>query len=112
LVRKHPGRTKTTHIKARLPQGTKGKKPFVGQDVTDWKAYVTACYEVGQTEWFIIEQEEYPDAQSSTEAARISLAGFKSILTAWGNSRGRQADENLAHQDSNAKAERDFAAPL
>lgn len=80
LVRKHPGRTKTTHIKARLPKGTAGKKPFVGQDVTDWKAYVTACYQVGGTEWFTIEQEEYPDGKNSMEATKISLDGFKAIL--------------------------------
>jgi sugar phosphate isomerase/epimerase len=54
LVRKSPGRVKTTHVKGRLPKGTQGKKPFVGQDTGDWKSILGACYEVGGTEWFSI----------------------------------------------------------
>ncbi len=84
LVKKYPGRTKTTHIKGRLPQGTQGKKPFVGQDLVDWKSYLGACYAVGGTEWFSIEQEEYPDGKSSVECTKISLDGLKTILTELG----------------------------
>jgi|SRR5438105_9388452 len=78
VVKKAPGRIKTTHIKCRPPKGS-GKKPFVGEDVFDWKGYITACYEVGGTEWFVIEQEEY-DGKTSVEGTKISLDGFKKIL--------------------------------
>jgi len=80
LVRKNPGRIQTTHIKGRLPKGTTGKKPFVGQDTADWKSILRACQEVGGTEWFSIEQEDYPDGKSSMECTKISLDGLKAIL--------------------------------
>ena len=79
VVKKYPGRIKTTHIKNR-PAKASGKKPFVGEDNFDWKAYATACYEVGGTEWFTLEQEEYPDGKSSLECTKISLDGFKAVL--------------------------------
>lgn len=84
LVRKNPGRIKSTHIKGRLPKGTQGKKPFVGQDTADWKSILTACYEVGGTEWFSIEQEDYPEGKSSMECTKISLDGLKAILKEMG----------------------------
>ncbi len=80
-VRKHPGRTKTTHIKGRLPKGAPPEaKPFVGQDTIKWKDLVTAYYEVGGTEWFIIEQENYPDGKTPMECTKISLDNFRKIL--------------------------------
>lgn len=86
LVKKTPGRVKTTHVKGRLPKGAKeqGKKPFVGQDTGDWKAILGACYEVGGTEWFSIEQEDYPDGISPTECVKISFEGLKKILADMG----------------------------
>jgi sugar phosphate isomerase/epimerase len=79
IVKKYPGRIKTTHIKNRPAKGS-GKKPYVGEDNFDWKAYVTACYEVGGTEWFTLEQEEYPDGKSELEATKISCDGLKAVL--------------------------------
>jgi sugar phosphate isomerase/epimerase len=78
IVKKYSGRVKTTHIKNR-PSKASGKKPFVGEDNFDWKAYCTACYENG-TEWFTLEQEEYPDGKSSMECTKISLEGLKAVL--------------------------------
>ena len=83
IVKKYPGRIKTTHIKNRPAKST-GKKPFVGEDNFDWKAYVTACYEVGGTEWFTLEQEEYPDGKSSLECTKISMDGFQAVLKSLG----------------------------
>jgi sugar phosphate isomerase/epimerase len=79
IVKKYAGRIKSTHIKCRPPKGS-GKKPFVGEDCFDWKAYVTACYEVGGTEWLTLEQEEYPDGKSSLECTKISFDGLKAVL--------------------------------
>jgi sugar phosphate isomerase/epimerase len=78
IVKKYSGRVKTTHIKNRPAKST-GKKPFVGEDNFDWKAYCSACYEHG-TEWFTLEQEEYPDGKSSMECTKISLDGLKAVL--------------------------------
>jgi sugar phosphate isomerase/epimerase len=85
VVKKWAGRIKTTHVKNRPAKGS-GKKPFVGEDNFDWKGYVTACYEVGGTEWFTLEQEEYPDGKSSMEATKTSLEGFKAVLKDLGKS--------------------------
>jgi sugar phosphate isomerase/epimerase len=84
LVKKAPGRVRTTHVKGRLPKGTQGKKPFVGQDTGDWKSILGACYEVGGTDWFLIEQEDYPDGKSSMECTKISLDGLRGILKEMG----------------------------
>jgi sugar phosphate isomerase/epimerase len=83
IVKKYPGRIKTTHIKNRPAKST-GKKPYVGEDNFDWKAYVTACYEVGGTEWFTLEQEEYPDGKTSLECTKISMDGFQAVLKSLG----------------------------
>lgn len=84
VARKHPGRTKSTHMKGRLPRGAEGKKPFIGQDTIDWKALISACYEVAGTEWFVVEQEDYPDGLSPMECTRISFEGLTKILKEMG----------------------------
>jgi len=78
IVKKYSGRVKTTHIKNR-PAKSSGKKPFVGEDNFDWKAYVIACQENG-TEWLTLEQEEYPDGKTSLECTKISLDGLKAVI--------------------------------
>ena len=70
VVKKWAGRIKTTHVKNRPAKGS-GKKPFVGEDNFDWKAYVTACYEVGGTEWFTLEQEEWPPTSRTTSVTPL-----------------------------------------
>jgi len=80
LVKKAAGRVKSCHVKGRLPKGTEGKKPFVGQDTGDWKSILGACYEMGGTDWFLIEQEDYPDKMSPMDCTKMSLDGLKKIL--------------------------------
>lgn len=82
LIKRYPGRTKVTHIKAKIPKGVEGKKPIIGQDVADWKKIVAACAEFGGTEWLTVEQEDYPDGMSSMEAVQASLQGLKKLLAA------------------------------
>jgi sugar phosphate isomerase/epimerase len=85
VLKKHPGRTKSIHVKDRLPKDAPpAAKPFVGQGTIRWKELVTVCYEVAGTEWFVIEQENYPDKLSSMECTKISLDGFKKILKEMG----------------------------
>lgn len=76
LVRRYPGRTRTCHIKAKVPKG----KEIIGQDSTDWKSAIRACQEVGGTEWLAVEQEDYPNGLSPLEATKKSLEGLKKLL--------------------------------
>ena len=84
MVKKHPGRTKIPHFKPTVVKNEAGKKAIIGEDSVNWKAVIEACYTVGGTEWFVIEQEAYPDGKSPMECTELSLAGMKKMLTAMG----------------------------
>lgn len=79
-VNKYPGRTVTTHFKAKIAQGTTGGTPIIGQDRTDWPGLVQAVRRVGGTEWIIIEQEEYPNGMGQLETVAASLKGLQAVL--------------------------------
>ena len=79
-IRKYPGRYKTTHFKPHVHRKDKGKIPIIGQDSVPWKEIITACCEVGGTEWFSIEQERYLKGKSPMECTQMSLEGLKKIL--------------------------------
>jgi sugar phosphate isomerase/epimerase len=78
-VNKYPGRTVTTHYKAKFVKGTNGT-PIIGQDRTDWTGLTKAVRSVGGTEWIIIEQEEYPNGMGQLETVAASLKGLKGVL--------------------------------
>jgi len=78
-VRKYPGRTVSTHFKAKLPEGTPGT-PIIGQDSTDWAGLAHAVRQVGGTDWIIIEQEEYPNGMGQLESVAASLQGLRAVL--------------------------------
>ncbi|WP_206076729.1 sugar phosphate isomerase/epimerase family protein [Pseudoduganella plicata] len=80
-VRKYPGRTVSTHFKAKLPDGSKGT-PIIGQDKTDWAGLARAVRQVGGTDWIIIEQEEYPNGMGQLESVAASLKGLRAVLGA------------------------------
>ncbi|MEI6669084.1 MAG: sugar phosphate isomerase/epimerase [Acidobacteriota bacterium] len=80
-VRKYPNRTKTTHFKPTVRQADAGKRAILGQDSVDWRAVIDACASAGATEWFVLEQEVYPDGKSPMACTRESLAGLKALLT-------------------------------
>lgn len=84
LIKRYPGRTKLAHFKAKLPEGVKDKKPFIGQDTIDWRGVIKACDEVGGTEWFVVEQEDYPKGMTPIECVKTSLDGLKTILADMG----------------------------
>jgi sugar phosphate isomerase/epimerase len=83
LIRRYPGRTITSHFKAKLAEGSAGKppmKPIIGQDRTDWPAVYRAAREEGGAEWIVLEQEEYPDGMRPLEAVAASLRGLRGML--------------------------------
>ena len=79
-VLKYPGRTKTAHIKPTVRKEDTAKKAILGQDSVDWPAVLTACASKGGTEWFVLEQESYPDGKTPMACTRESLAGLKALL--------------------------------
>jgi sugar phosphate isomerase/epimerase len=78
FIKKYPGRTRTTHFKPAAL--TPDRRPILGQDTVDWPAVITACRDVGGTEWMTIEQETYEKGRSPMECTALSLAGLKKIL--------------------------------
>jgi len=80
-VRKYPGRTVSTHFKAKFAEGSTGT-PIIGQDKTDWAGLTRAVREVGGTDWIIIEQEEYPNGMGQLETVAASLKGLRAVLAA------------------------------
>ncbi|WDE01827.1 sugar phosphate isomerase/epimerase [Thalassomonas actiniarum] len=80
-IKRYPGRTLTTHFKAKLPeQEIKGKRAIIGDDVTDWASVIKADIAHGGTQWFIVEQEEYPDGLTPLEAVKLSKRGLDKII--------------------------------
>lgn len=79
-VLKYPGRTRTTHIKPTVRKEDTGKKAILGQDSVDWAAVLAACASKGGTEWFVLEQETYPDGKTPMDCTRESFAGLKALL--------------------------------
>lgn len=82
-VKRYPGRTLTTHYKADLGEdnpNNQGKLPIIGQDNTDWLALIRANMDVGGTQWFVIEQEAYPNDMDPLAAVKASKQGLDTYL--------------------------------
>jgi sugar phosphate isomerase/epimerase len=82
-VRKYPGRTLSAHFKPTVLKSEE-KIPILGQDSVKWNDIITACREVGGTEWFVIEQEKYLKDKSPMECSGLSFQGLKKILAEMG----------------------------
>jgi sugar phosphate isomerase/epimerase len=80
LVKRYPGRTVSSHFKAKLAEGTLGK-PIIGQDRTDWPAVYAAARGEGGAEWIVVEQEEYPDGMRPLQAVAASLRGLQDVMS-------------------------------
>jgi len=78
-VYKYPGRTVSTHYKAKFAPGTTGT-PIIGQDRTDWAGLTRALRQAGGTDWIIVEQEEYPNGMGQLDTVAASLKGLKAVL--------------------------------
>jgi sugar phosphate isomerase/epimerase len=52
----YPGRAITVHVKE---FSETNKKALIGEGDVSWKAFFALCKAVGQTEWYIVEQESY-----------------------------------------------------
>ncbi|MEI6653707.1 MAG: sugar phosphate isomerase/epimerase [Verrucomicrobiota bacterium] len=80
LMKRHPGRMRVVHIKPTVIRNEAGKKAIFGQDSVNWGPILTACREVGGTEWLTLEQEAYPDGKSPMECTAMSLEALTKML--------------------------------
>ncbi len=82
LMKKYPGRMRSTHFKPTVIEADKdkGKKAFIGQDSVDWPAVIAACRTYGGTEWVTLEQEAYPDGLSPMKASAVSFVALKKMV--------------------------------
>jgi sugar phosphate isomerase/epimerase len=55
-IYRYPGRAITVHVKE---ASKTNDKALVGEGDVNWKAFFALCNAVGNTEWFIVEQESY-----------------------------------------------------
>lgn len=85
LIQRYPGRTRSSHFKAKLAQGSTGE-PIIGRDKTDWPAVYAAVRGDGGAEWIVLEQEEYPEGMRPLEAVAASMRGLQAVT---GNRAGR-----------------------
>ena len=79
-ISRYPGRSKTVHFKPTVKEGDTTKKAIFGQDSVDWPSTIAACVSEGGTEWFVVEQEVYPDNRPPIDCTRDSLAGLRAMM--------------------------------
>lgn len=79
LVKRYPGRSVSLHFKAKFARGTQGTN-IIGQDKTDWASVAHAAKSVGGAEWFIVEQEDYPNGMGQLESVAASMRGLQAAL--------------------------------
>jgi sugar phosphate isomerase/epimerase len=80
MMKRYPGRMRSTHFKPTVVRNEAGKKAFLGQDSVDWAAVLEGCRNYGGTEWITLEQEAYPDGKTPMEATAVSFAALKKLL--------------------------------
>jgi len=80
MMKRYPGRMRSTHFKPTVVKNEAGKKAYIGQDSVDWAAVIEGCRQYGGTEWITLEQEAYPDGKSPMECSAISFAALKKLL--------------------------------
>jgi sugar phosphate isomerase/epimerase len=80
LMKRYPGRMKSTHFKPTVVGNDATKKAYLGQDSVNWPAVIEGCQKFGGTVWVTLEQEAYPDGKSPMECTAISFAALKKML--------------------------------
>jgi len=75
-LRRYPGRTTSLHLNDHAP-GKRGV--LLGEGVVDWKRLFETAETVGGLEFYIIEQESYPEGMSPMEAVERCLQHFRRL---------------------------------
>jgi sugar phosphate isomerase/epimerase len=71
-LRRYPGRALTVHLKADYAHQ---ENALIGEDQTDYPAIFAVCEQTAGTQWYIVEQEEYP--VSPLESVKIGLENLR-----------------------------------
>jgi sugar phosphate isomerase/epimerase len=79
MMRRYPGRMKSTHYKPTVVGHEPGKKAILGQDSVDWAEVLEVSRTIGGTEWITLEQERYPDGKSPKQCTAESFAALKKL---------------------------------
>ena len=77
MIEKYPGQSKTVHLKESTGNSPGGA---IGTGDTDWKKIITLCQTVGETEWYIVEQD-VGRIDDSMSMARDSINALKKIYS-------------------------------
>ncbi|MCH2208565.1 MAG: TIM barrel protein [Lentisphaerales bacterium] len=85
-VNRYKGRTTSTHFRSTMTDENKAKgfKPFIGENGQDWKKLIEACLQNGGTEWFSIEQTDFPDGMTPMQSVERSFNNLNKILAEMG----------------------------
>ena len=75
FMRRYPGRAKTVHLKE---FSSANEEALVGEGEVPWREFFGLCESVGETEWYIVEQEAYP--VSPIESARRCLENLGGLM--------------------------------
>lgn len=76
ILKRYPGRAKTVHLKE---YSSTNPKALIGEGEVKWREFLTLCRDIGGTEWYIVEQEEYP--YPPLKCAEICLENLKRIIS-------------------------------
>lgn len=82
MMKRYPGRMRSTHFKPTVVGNEAGKKAYLGQDSVNWAAVLAGCIQFGGTEWITLEQEVYPDGKTPFEATAISFEALRKLVAA------------------------------
>jgi sugar phosphate isomerase/epimerase len=74
-LEKYPGRSDTVHLKER---SATNDKALIGEGDIEWQRFFDLCTSVGNTEWYVIEQESY--AYPPLECVDKCLQNVKAML--------------------------------
>lgn len=77
-IKKYSGRTLTTHFKIRTRDNV---SPIIGDNGYLWDRLISASVNFGNTQWIVLEQEEYPGGMSSMDSVARSKAGLEKFFS-------------------------------
>ena len=79
FIKKYPKRTLATHIKVRTKNGS-NMSPIIGENNIDWPAIIDTLETDGNTQWLVLEQEEYPEGLTPLQSVAKSKKNLDKIL--------------------------------
>jgi len=86
-VKRYPQRTQTTHYKVRTRDkvGITPTEPVtIGEDDFDWAKLIETNMRHGDTQWIVVEQEEFPEGLTPMQSVAASKKGLDAIIKKMG----------------------------